>query len=311
MNIQVLLALQTAKGTAVTTAMNKLSATDYNLAASTDSTASEALGSGRFERDGFLSKITVEGEVPVELNMEQLELLLYGAGYSTGSVVNTTDWEIAPDDIVGNWMTVGANDLDNNMFEYGVDCLINTLKISTGLQAFVTATAGFIGMDHITQQVKNTGTITPLDSESLICLGAKIREVSTDVTNEIESVDLTFDNKLEGKGALNSVYNKAIRANGRASINLALTFNEFLKASYIDAQTKQKANAAFEVELEFALVGDPTKSVVFTFPKCKVVKNERTDLAGAGGLSKEFNAYNDEVLGTPVVITFKNYTSII
>ena len=43
----------------------------------------------------------------------------------------------------------------------------------------------------------------------------------------------------------------------------------------------------------------------------KISKNERTDLAGAGGMSKELEAFYDETIKSPVKITFKNYTSVL
>ena len=131
------------------------------------------------------------------------------------------------------------------------------------------------------------------------------------MTSKVESVEMTIDNKLEGKGAMNSVYYKAIRQSDRGNITLGITFNEFDKASYLDANGKLLTNTAYEVQMIYALTSDPTKRVIFTFPKCKVSKNERTDFAGSGGLTKELEAYYDEAIKSPVSILFENYTSIL
>ena len=48
-----------------------------------------------------------------------------------------------------------------------------------------------------------------------------------------------------------------------------------------------------------------------TFPNCKPTKTERTDLAGAGGLTKEVSAYYDETAKTPVKIEMTDYASIL
>ncbi|MDR2879516.1 MAG: hypothetical protein LBV03_06355 [Fusobacteriales bacterium] len=300
MNIEVLAALQTAKGTEKTDTMAKLSATDYGVLPSVDKKVSEALGSGRWVRDGFVSKISVAGDVPVELTMDQLEILLAG-----------TDYVMTSGASIDKYLTIGVNDLDSNMFEYSKDCQVSSLAVNVQLEAFIKGTANIIGMDHVTKNTKFSGTATAVRNESLICLGSKITEKTNDITSQIESLDLTIDNKLEGKGALNSVYYKSIKQSDRGTVTLGLTFNEFNKASYMDAQDLLLANGEFKVETEFAELQDPNKKVVFEFPKCKISKNERTDLAGAGGMSKELEAFYDETIKSPVKITFKNYTNVL
>ena len=309
MNIEVLAALQTAKGTEKTDTMAKLSATDYSVIPSVDKKVSEALGSGRWVRDGFVSKISVAGDVPVELTMDQLEILLAGAGFE-GKVVGT-DYVMTSGESINKYLTIGVNDLDSDMFEYSKDCQVSSLAVNVQLEAFIKGTANIIGMDHITENTKFSGTATAVRNESLICLGSKITEKTNDITSQIESLDLTIDNKLEGKGALNSVYYKSIKQSDRGTVTLGLTFNEFNKASYMDAQDLLLANGEFKVETEFAELQDPSKKVIFEFPKCKISKNERTDLAGAGGMSKELEAFYDETIKSPVKITFKNYTSVL
>ena len=312
MEVRVLVGVQSARGTAETSTMYRLASTDFGMAPSVDKTTSEALGSGRWESDGFVSKIAVEGDLPVEATREQLELLFYGAGFD--GVADSMDpdlWIITPSSATKNWLTVGLDDVDNDMFEYSKDCQISSLALNVQLEAFIKGTANIIGMDHITENTKFSGTATAVRDESLICLGSKITEKTNDITSQIESLDLTIDNKLEGKGALNSVYYKSIKQSDRGSVTLGLTFNEFNKASYMDAQDLLLANGEFKVETEFAELQDPTKKVVFEFPKCKISKNERTDLAGAGGMSKELEAFYDETIKSPVKITFKNYTSVL
>ena len=72
-----------------------------------------------------------------------------------------------------------------------------------------------------------------------------------------------------------------------------------------------KSNASYEIVVEFAEKGTPTNIIRLTFPKCKPTSTERTDLAGAGGLTKEVTAYYDETAKTPVKIEFLDYTSIL
>ena len=309
MELEILAGIQTARGTAEISTMFKLASTDFGMAPSVDKTTSEALGSGRWERDGFVSKIAVEGDLPVELTREQLEILLHGAGFD--GTLNGTDWVLNPVSATKNFMTIGLNDIDNGMFEYTVDSLVSSLGISTSVAAYVTGTASMIGMDMKTVNSPYSGTVDVPAGEPLICLGTKITQSGTDITSKVESVDITIDNKLEGKQALNSEYYKAIRQGERGSVTLSLTFNEFDKPTYLKDLDDIKSNTSYEVIVEFYERGTPNNIIRLTFPKCKPTKTERTDLAGAGGLTKEVTAYYDETEKTPVKIEFLDYTSIL
>lgn len=309
MELEILAGIQTSRGTAETSTMFKLASTDFGMAPSVDKTTSEALGSGRWERDGFVSKIAVEGDLPVELTREQLEILLYGAGFD--GTANGSDWVLSPVSAVKNYMTIGLNDIDSGMFEYTVDSLVSSLGISTSVASYVTGTASMIGMNMTTVNSPYSGIVDVPAGEPLICLGTKIIQSGTDITSKVESVDMTVDNKLEGKQALNSEYYKAIRQGERGSVTLALTFNEFDKPTYLKDLDDIKSNASYEVVVEFYERGTPTNIVRLTFPNCKPTKTERTDLAGAGGLTKEVTAYYDETAKTPVKIEFLDYTSIL
>lgn len=309
MELEILAGIQTARGTAEISTMFKLASTDFGMAPSVDKTTSEALGSGRWERDGFVSKIAVEGDLPVELTREQLEILLYGAGFD--GTASGTDWVLNPVSAVKNYMTIGLNDIDSGMFEYTVDSLVSSLGISTSVASYVTGTASMIGMNMTTVNSPYSGIVDVPAGEPLICLGTKIIQSGTDITSKVESVDMTVDNKLEGKQALNSEYYKAIRQGERGSVTLALTFNEFDKPTYLKDLDDIKSNASYEVVVEFYERGTPTNIVRLTFPNCKPTKTERTDLSGAGGLTKEVTAYYDETTKTPVKIEFLDYTSIL
>lgn len=309
MELEILVGIQTAKGTAQIANMFKMASTDFGMSPSVDKTTSEALGSGRWERDGFVSKISSEGDLPIELTREQLEILLHGAGFN--GTANASDWEILPGNVAQNYLTIGMNDIDSGMFEYTVDSLISSLTISTSVASYVTGTANVIGMDMKTVNSPYSGTVDVPTGEPLICLGTTIKQNGTDITNKVESIDITVDNKLEGKQALNDVYYKAIRQSDRGSVTIGMTFNEMDKPTYLQDLSDIKTNASYEIVVEFAEKGTPTNIIRLTFPKCKPTSTERTDLAGAGGLTKEVTAYYDETAKTPVKIEFLDYTSIL
>ena len=312
MEVRVLVGKQTTRGTAEISTMYRLASTDFGMAPSVDKTTSEALGSGRWERDGFVSKIAVEGDLPVEATREQLELLFYGAGFD--GVADSVDpdlWLISPSSATKNYLTVGMDDVDNSMFEYSKDCLISSIGISASVASYVTATASMIGMDFTTNSTGYTGTEIAPKGEPLICLGTTIKQNGVDITSKVESIDINIDNKLEGKQSLNSEYYKAIRQGERGSVTISMTFNEFDKPTYIQDLSDIKSNNSYEIITEFAEKKNPTKIFRMTFPNCKPTKTERTDLAGAGGLTKEVSAYYDETAKTPIKIEITDYASIL
>lgn len=300
-----LVGIQTRDGVAQTDNMTLLNATSYGILPKANKVSSQAVGSGRWERDGFISKIDIGGDVNIEANMGQLDILLQGAGFK--GTQQASNYEFTPDTF-DKFLTFAMNLEDDNMAETAQDCLVSSLKLSAQMEAFVTTTATIIGKNH---NIGNKLEIVPTvpKGESLICLGTLIKEDGTDQTAKIESIDLTIDNKLEGKAALNSIYNKVIRQSDRGSVTLAINFNSFDKESYKKGHELLKKNGSYSVELEFAESTDPTKKVKITLPKVKLSQApEAKDMEKAGGMSKELTAYYDESINSPIKIVFENYT---
>lgn len=300
-----LVGIQTRDGVAQTDNMTLLNATSYGILPKANKVSSQAVGSGRWERDGFISKIDIGGDVNIEANMGQLDILLQGAGFK--GTQQASNYEFTPG-AFDKFLTFAMNLEDDNMAEMAQDCLVSSLKLSAQMEAFVTTTATIIGKNH---NIGNKLEIVPTvpKGESLICLGALIKEDGTDQTAKIESIDLTIDNKLEGKAALNSIYNKVIRQSDRGSVTLAINFNSFDKESYKKGHELLKKNGSYSVELEFAESTDPTKKVKITLPKVKLSQApEAKDMEKAGGMSKELTAYYDDSISSPIKIVFENYT---
>lgn len=306
MDVKFLIGKQENKGTPQLTTVGLLAATSSSVNPNVSKTASKAIGTGRWEKDGFVSKVEVSGDVTIETTLGQLELFLLGAGFKS-KVVQTKKMEFVPDEKYNNYLTYIVNNVEGDIHEYAKDCLVSSLSLNAQLEAYVTTTANLIGMDHIIQNSKFGVVPVNLKGKPLVCLGALIKERNTDITAQVESIDITIDNKLEGKGALNSIYNKAIRQSDRGNVTLKMQFNEFDKTSYKNAHDMLKANTSYEVVVEFAEVEDRTKKAILTFPNCKIGNVEATDLEGAGGISKELNAYFDDGIGSPVKILFENY----
>jgi len=268
MDIQFLVGKQTAEGTAKLTGLNQLDCTNYGVVPKVNKTTSKAIGAGRWERDGFVSKVEVNGDLTIEATTGQLEILLEGAGFKGTKSGKNQDFLPGPFD---NFLTLISNNIEDDIAEYAQDCLVSSLKISTQMEAFVNVTANIIGKEHKVLNNKINATPVALKGESLICLGAVIKETSTDI------------------------------------VGLNLTFNSFDKDSYKSAYEMLRKNTSYVVEVTLAETTDPTKIVKLEFPNVKVSNVEATNLDGAGGMTKELTAYYDKVAQTPVKITFENY----
>ncbi len=191
-----------------------------------------------------------------------------------------------------NYLTVVSDFYSDNFYEVAQSCLVSSIKINTTLQAYVTANMSVLGMEHTPFDGSLKGKIAaPAEEGRLKCLGVTIRESGTDITSKVESIDINIDRKLEAKGALNSIYSKAILPSGKGEVSLNLQFNEFDKTSYKTAREMLKNNTSYEVVVEMADDLDHTRKIVMTFPKVKIANVEATDLDGTGGIAKELKAY--------------------
>ncbi|CAL7876519.1 phage tail tube protein [Fusobacterium necrophorum] len=306
MDVRFLVGKQSGDGTAQVADMTVLDATSYSVMPKTNKVSSQAIGSGRWERDGFISKMDVSGDVTIEANTGQLEILLEGAGFK--GTKKTKNLEFLPDKFE-KFLTFAMDNIEDDISEYAQDCLVSSLKLSAQMESFVTATASVIGKQHTVNGNKMSIQPKTAKGESLICLGAVLKEKESDVTAKIESIDLTIDNKLEGKASLNSIYNKVIRQSDRGSVTLDISFNSFDKESYKSGHDLLQKNGSYKVELTFAESTTPTKLVKIELPKVKLSQApEAKDLERAGGMTKQLTAYYDEATKSPIKITFENYS---
>lgn len=289
-----------------------LTARNCTVSPKYSTTNSQALGiGGAFESDGWISKAEVNGDIETELNIDQFKLFMESAGFGTkASAKKPHDLEFIFTPNQAKYLTITKYFDLEKIYDTAVSCLVSSIKLNTTLQGYVMASISMIGMNFETTE----GTFTPtmkthsVKSGALKCLGTLIKENNTDITSKVESVDVSIDRKLEGKGALNSIFNKAIKPNGKGEVTLNLQFNEFDKLSYKTAQEMLKNNTSYTVEVILADDLDETRTITLKFPKVKISNVEATDLEGTGGMSKEMKAYTPEGKVLPFEITIVNYT---
>ena len=303
--MRVLIAKQTDKNTVATDDFKILDFTDFSLKPNISTTESKTINETGFKKGGWVSKIDTSGDVTVEATIGQIETILGSAGFEAGASpadknkykgVNKFD----------KYLTVVLDDNETESHDIFKSLLVNTLSFDTQLESYVNLKIGFIGMDSEVRGTKFAPATDPtaFEGNPLVCLGATITENASEVTNTIESITIDFNNSLEGKGALNSVYNKSIKRNGEREVKLSLKYNEFDKNSYIDSFTKLKANTTYSVKVVFKEI-ETNKQVELEFPRCKVGNVERDDVTGNQTMSKEIIAEYDEANKSPVIITIK------
>lgn len=275
-------------------------------------TTSQAIGiGGHFESDGWVSRAEVTGDIDTELTIDQFKIFLEGLGFKTEpekSHPNNLCFTYKPSE--QKYLTIIRDFVDDSVYDVAKSCLISSIKINTTLQAYVTGNVSVIGMDFDTMNgtIKPTLATHKVKSGALRCLEAKITENgNTDITSKVESIDITIDRKLEGKGALNSIYNKAINSNGKVEVSLNLQFNEFDKDSYKKAQEMLKNNTSYKIEVELVDSINKDRKIKIEFPKVKIGKVEVTNLESTGGLSKDMKAYTPDNGNEPFIIKIENY----
>ncbi len=309
MDIKYYVGVQDNKTTPKLTDLAILTAKSCGVAPKYSQTNSQALGvGGAFESDGWVSRAEVNGDIDIELTISQFKTFFDSAGFKS-KVTNTKDltYDLDPNGFT-KYLTVVSDFYSDNYYEVAQSCLVSSLKINTTLQSYVTATMSVLGMEHEPKDGGLTGKIAPAVVEGrLKCLGVIIKENTTDITSKVESVDINIDRKLEGKGALNSIYTKAIVPSGKGEVSLNLQFNEFDKTSYKNAREMLKNNTSYKVTIEMADDLDPTRKITMEFPKVKISNVEATDLDGTGGIAKEMKAYTPAGSELPFIVKIVNY----
>lgn len=308
MDIKVLLGVQSGKGSLEKSTLYEVAAKNCNISPKYSNTTSQSLGNGgSFVSDGWISRAEVNGDIDVELTLESFKLLMESCGFKSTKKTRNLEFSVDEGGFT-KYLTVIRNFIYDDLHETAKDCLVSSIKLNATLQAYVTANSSLIGTDFTTENGKLSVVPQVVDEGNLICLGTTIKENGTDITANVESLDITIDRKLEGKGALNSIYTTSIRPNGKGEVTLNLQFNTFDKTSYTNARTMLKNNTSYKVEVEFADTKDSTRKIKMVFPNVKISNVEVTNLEGSGGLTKNLVAYPAQGKEMPFEIVIENYS---
>lgn len=233
-NSRTLIGKQAAKGTEATTYTQVLS-TGNSMNTKYSTAFSKALTGNRFTAGGFTSKMSAEGGTPAEITKESLQLFLEFAGFT----LNAGKWSIGQN--IATWATVVKELMDEAYHEKYVDCKINDLAIKVEKESYVAADVAWLGISGTEIATAFAGTVSKVcdESEAVPCLDTVITIGGTDITGEVESLEIKISNNIDGEHyPINSINRKSLEAQ-EGKIELTATV-EFAKAKYIDYKDKIK-----------------------------------------------------------------------
>lgn len=297
METKVLFGIQTAKGTPKDADLTILPFTEFTVKPEVNKIESKVLSSGRWTKDTFAGRQSVSGDLSVEPTIDTLELLLQIAGFTK----STDTYKSGQFD---KYATIINDFTHDGMHLKYEDCLINNLTITAQQEAFLNVKTSVIGMKSSVNDTKFSGTSKETDDKPLICYGAVLKSEDTDDSAIVESVEISINNSLEGKGGLNTRYNTKIVQNGRGSVEVNIQFNSFEKNNYLKAMEMLTNNKSLKLELilkENISEQNKGRTMTIELPRVKMTNVELGDLEGAGTLTRQMSAL--PINGDP--ITFK------
>lgn len=274
-------------------------ATDFNVDENITALESEVFNDLTAKGDSVVGKIEVNGNIPLEFSKKVLEELMGAISY----VKSETAYKM--DKAKPSFYTIVLVDSDNNSkWEY-VDCVISNLSINIVVGGYVKGSIDIIGK---TYEI-GTGNITGATDrgESLRCYFSNINLSGSDISEDVEGVDLTIDNGIEAKGSLNSLCNTKIRRTKQVETKVNIQKNEYVESSFKELKTKMIDGTAINATIKLGKAG-AQDDVVIEFPKLFINSNKRGDYKGTGSHDIELQASVNNSENSHMKITFKNET---
>lgn len=296
MGINVYLGKQIAEKQRATSFINA-GATDFNVEENITVLESEVFNDLTAKGDSVVGKIEVGGSIPIELSKKILRELMGGISYNTD---NSEDYKMSTEK--PTFYTIALVDTETEeKWEY-LDCVIAKLDINIAIGGYVKGTIDIIGK---TYEI-STDTIRTAISrgESLRCLYAKISLDESDISENIEGVDISVDNGIEAKGSLNSLYNTKIRRTKQMETKINIQKNEYERENFSAMKSKMINGEAVKVTIK---LGDSENDdlIIIAAPKLFINSNKRGDYKGAGSHNLELQASVNNSEKSHLKITFK------
>lgn len=271
-------------------------ATDFSIEENIQDLKSERFQDLQAQGDSTISKIEVQGSIPVEFSKEILEELMAGISYKKSEKCYKMSSEKPA------FYTVVLIDTETNeKWEY-VDCMINDIKLNVAIGGYIKGSIDVVGKTYEISTGKITGAKPAGDI--LRALNAKIELDGTDISSDVEGCDLDVNNGIEAKGSLNSLYNTKFRRTNPQATTVSIQKNEYIAGQFKTMKTKMIAGTPVTGKVT---LGTPTEAdaVVIEIPKMFINANKRGDFKGAGSHSIELNCSVNNSEATHLKVTFK------
>ncbi|MGL5315461.1 phage tail tube protein [Cetobacterium sp. ZWU0022] len=296
MSVKVFFGKQTTEGTVATTLLD-LGATDFSGGEKYNAVKSEVFNSLQAEGDQFLVGIETSFDTPIEWNAKVLEAILPALGYAKegkDTFYKLTAAEPAVFSLI-------VSDSLNNKKTLYKDCKLNTCSLNAVKGALVNGSLSWIG----TTAEFTTGivveSIATNRGESLVAIDSIIELGGKGVTEDVESLTIDFNNNLEARGSIDSLYTKKIRRSAPQSTNVSLEFNSYDQVRFEAVKAKAIANASENLTLTLV---DGDKTIMIEVPKLYITTSDRGDYKGAGTHSLSMTASVNNTDNTPAKFTF-------
>lgn len=271
MAIKLYISKQTAEGVKGTNFID-MKATDFNVTEDVSMVTSEAFQNRHAEGDSEVSKITIGGGIPTEITEKALELYMAGLSYAQTSEV----YKMAEEKPA--FYTIVKSDTENNEKVEYIDCALSNLGLKVAMGGYVTAQTDFAikKVQYSEGAMSATGTDAGVPLRALYSV---IKLDGTEITEDIEGLDITIDNGIEARGAINSINDvKIYRANPvKTTVNVEK--NIYSKSDFRKFRDKMVTGTPVTIELT---IGDGERQIKIEVLKGKLSKNERGDHKGVG-----------------------------
>lgn len=272
-------------------------ATDFNVDENISALESEVFNDLAAKGDSVVGKIEVSGTIPIELSEKVLEELMPGLSYKKASA----DYKLSTDK-PAFYTVVLADSETNEKWEY-VDCVISNFSINIVVGGYVKGSIGIVGK---TYEIGSGAVSGAKDrGESLRCLYANVNLDNSDISEEVEGVDIEIDNGIEARGSLNSLYNTKIRRSKQIESKINIQKNEYDSTKFKTLKEKMIAGTAVNAVIKLGTAAHADLITIMA-PKLFINSNKRGDYKGAGTHDIELQASVNNSDNSHLKITFKS-----
>jgi hypothetical protein len=271
--------------------------------------ADESLTGKRAQTAGALVRLKSSFSNSLVATKDTLKLLLECAGFKVETV--GLDLVYTLNDKITKYAIIVLDHPDENMFHWFTGAQINSMTFDIILDNLVKLNSvDWATLEHktvadqnfSTYALANTITITEITDEKLVVNDAKFRLDATDLETVLEKVSFSIQNNLEATKGFSGLQNTRIKISGAQTIEPELSIQKFDKALYNSIDSKLKGYSKCVASLKLGLASD----TIIEFPDIRIKQNQLSDLAGAGQMTVQADAYLDIATGTNLKITLKN-----